>query len=76
MWRFGALRRPSKAPTRVQPGTYAPGDVPKYSFCEPVVAGANSRWHIRKVNDKLHLTGGIDTPSLCGYVKPFGALGA
>lgn len=60
----------------VQPGTYAPDEVPEYAFCESVLAGSKSRWHIRKVKDRLFLTGGLDTPSLCGHVKPFGpALG-
>jgi len=64
-----------KPPVRevyVQPGTYAPDEVPEYAFCESVFAGANSRWHIRKVTDKLYLTGGVNTTSLCGHVKPFG----
>jgi len=56
----------------VQPGTYAPGEVPGYAFCEPVYASASGRWHIRKVEGRLYLGGGIDTPSLCGKVKPFG----
>lgn len=59
--------------TYVQPGTYAPGEVPEYAYCEPVTAGPSARWHIRKVKDRLFLTGGIDTPSLCGVVKPFGS---
>ena len=79
MWRFGALRRPQTRPVSVQPGTYAPVEVPEYAFCESVVAGVNARWHIRKVQDKLYLGGGINTPSLCGHVKPsgpeYGALG-
>ena len=79
MWMFGALRRPQTRPVSVQPGTYAPGEVPEYAFCESVVAGVNARWHIRKVQDKLYLGGGINTPSLCGHVKPsgpeYGALG-
>lgn len=58
--------------TYVQPGTYAPDEVPEYAYCEPVTAGPSARWHIRKVKDRLFLTGGIDTPSLCGVVKPFG----
>lgn len=59
-------------PTYVQPGTYAPGEVPEYSYCESVTAGSRSKNHIRKVNNKLFLTGGVDTPSLCGHVQPFG----
>ena len=57
---------------RVQPGTYAPGKVPEYAFCESAVAGVNARWHIRKVTTKLFLTGGVDTESLCGSVKSIG----
>jgi hypothetical protein len=72
MWRFGCLRRPQPRPASVQPGTYAPGEVPEYAFCESAVAGVNARWHIRKVQEKLHLGGGINTPSLCGRVKPTG----
>ena len=56
----------------VQPGTYAPGEVPAYAFCEPVFANANAFWHIRKVVGRLYLSGGVDSPSLCGTVKPFG----
>lgn len=58
-----------------QSGTYAPGEVPEYSFCEKVTAGGTTPWHIRKVATRLFLTGGIDSPSLCGQVdpaKPFG----
>jgi hypothetical protein len=58
--------------TYVQPGTYAPGEVPEYAFCEISCAGPRSKWHIRKIKGQLWLGGGIDTPSLCGYVKPFG----
>ena len=53
----------------VQSGTYEPGEVPSYSFCEPVTAGANSKWHIRKVGSRLFLSGGVDSPSLCGHVQ-------
>ena len=56
----------------VQRGTYAPDEVPLYAFCEPVTAGPHTRWHIRKINKALCLTGGIDTPSLCGKVIPIG----
>ena len=56
----------------VQPGTYAPGEVPEYAFCESVSAGSCGHWHIRKVQSALHLGGGIDTPSLCGHVKAHG----
>lgn len=58
--------------TYVQPGTYAPGEVPEYSFCEGVMAGPKSKWHIRKVGGALHLGGGIDIESLCGQIRPFG----
>jgi hypothetical protein len=44
----------------------------EFTFCESVVAGVTGRWHIRKVSTKLFLSGGIDTESLCGGVKPFG----
>ena len=56
--------------TYIQPGTYAPREIPKYSFCEAVTAGAHTRWHIRKVMTRLFLTGGVDSNSLCGHVKP------
>jgi hypothetical protein len=54
----------------VQRGTYEPGEVPKFAFCESVHASGTSPWHIRNVFQRLHLTGGVDTPSLCGHVKP------
>jgi len=51
----------------------APGEVPPYAFCEASTAGPCSPWHIRKVGTRLFLTGGVDTPSLCGHVRqPFG----
>jgi hypothetical protein len=56
----------------VQSGTYAPGEVPEYSFLEGVTAGPHTKWHIRKVAGALHLGGGIDTPSLCDQVRPIG----
>jgi hypothetical protein len=47
--------------------------VAKYSFCEGVHAGPNTRWHIRKLSrEGPKLTGGIDTTTLCGRVAPFG----
>lgn len=58
--------------TYVQKGTYAPGEVPEYAFCESVGVGSHTRWHIRRIAKALFLTGGIDTPSLCGNVKPIG----
>jgi hypothetical protein len=54
----------------VQSGTYAPGEVPRYAFCEAVTASGHSSWHIRNVCTRLFLTGGVDTPSLCGHVNP------
>lgn len=45
-----------------------------YAFCEPVVAGSNSPWCLRKITDKgLRPGGGVDSNSLCGRVKaPYG----
>ncbi len=43
----------------------------KYSFCESTYATGESSWHIRELTDVgQRLGGGIDTPSLCGKVKP------
>ena len=40
------------------------------SFCESVMAGPKSSWHLRKLTKAgRKLGGGIDTPSLCGRVK-------
>ena len=40
-----------------------------FSFCESVLAGPKSKWHIRKLTESgKKLGGGIDTESLCGYV--------
>jgi hypothetical protein len=50
--------------------TFEAGKVPEYAFCEAVTASGMSPWHIRKVGEALRLTGGVDTPSLCGHVKP------
>jgi hypothetical protein len=47
----------------------------KFSLCESVSASGHSPWHIRELskNDRLKLSGGIDTGSLCGTVKtPYG----
>ena len=45
-----------------------------YSFCEPSFAGSLVRWCIRELSVQgPKYTGGIDTPSLCGRVQPFGA---
>lgn len=48
--------------------------VPAFSYCESVHAGSMSPWHIRRPLPRTGLmtSGGIDTPSLCGRVKPFG----
>ncbi len=52
--------------------SYLPNEIPPYAFCEPVVAGPLAPWCIRPVTEKgLKLSGGVDTPSLCGRVKPF-----
>ncbi len=38
-----------------------------YSFCESVMAGSNSAWHIRELTEVgRKLGGGADTKSLCG----------
>lgn len=42
-----------------------------YTFCESVTASGLSPWHLRQLTDTgRHLGGGVDTPSLCGQVKP------
>jgi len=42
-----------------------------YSFCEGIMAGPHTRWHIRKLSSKgRKLGGGIDTASLCGAIGP------
>lgn len=39
----------------------------KYSYMEFATAGPSSPWHIRELTEQgRKLTGGIDTPSLCG----------
>lgn len=41
-----------------------------YSYCESVHATSNSPWHIRKLTEVgRRLSGGVDTPSLCGRVR-------
>ena len=46
-------------------------DLSEYAFCEPVVAGPLAPWCIRPLTPAgKKLTGGIDTPSLCGRAKP------
>ena len=45
--------------------------MPDYSFCEGIMAGPRSPWHIRRLSSEgRKLTGGIDTPSLCGRIGP------
>ena len=42
----------------------------EYSFCESVTATSISPWCIRPLTEQgKRLSGGIDTPSLCGRVK-------
>lgn len=41
----------------------------RYSFCESVHASSMSPWHIRQLVDCKKLGGGIDSSSLCGFVK-------
>lgn len=61
MWPF---RQSTKAPAEKPP---------EYVFCESSTASSTSPWHIRKVSSiGLKLGGGIDTPSLCGRVRPIG----
>lgn len=59
------------------PLQFDPGEIPLYAFCEPSYASSWSRWHIRPINPNtgLKLSGGIDTESLCGRIKPFGSGG-
>lgn len=48
-----------------------------YSFCEPSTAGPCAPWCIRKLTAAgQKFGGGVDTPSLCGRVKPCGEGGA
>jgi len=48
----------------------------QFSFCESVVAGPLSRWHIRRLTAQgKKLGGGIDTPSLCARLLPSGLEG-
>jgi hypothetical protein len=54
---------------------YGPSKAPAYTYCESVLATAASRWHIRPVNSRLFLTGGVDTPSFCNRVRPRPNLG-
>jgi len=42
-----------------------------YAFCEAVTASGSSPWHIRELTPAgKKLSGGVDTPSLCGHVRP------
>jgi hypothetical protein len=46
-------------------------DLSTYTFCEPSFAGPRAPWCIRKLTAiGKKLGGGVDTPSLCGRVKP------
>lgn len=52
---------------------YGLDEKPPYAFCESVHAAPLAPWHIRKLSEAgLKTGGGIDTPSLCGRVRPFG----
>lgn len=43
----------------------------EFSYCESIHASGSSPWHIRRLTDVgRRLSGGIDTPSLCGHVRP------
>lgn len=42
----------------------------EFSFCESTAASGRSPWHLRELRGPLKLGGGIDTPSLCGTVRP------
>ena len=42
-----------------------------YSFCESASASSSSPWCVRLLTDQgQKLSGGVDTESLCGRVKP------
>jgi len=42
----------------------------EYSYCESIGASGAATWHIRPLTSSgRHLSGGIDTDSLCGHVK-------
>jgi hypothetical protein len=44
--------------------------VVRYSYCEGAYATSYSRWHIRELTEQgKMLSGGVDTPSLCGMVR-------
>ncbi len=61
----------------VSPFEWGPDETPPYAFCEPVWVATSAPWCIRPINPKtgLHLTGGVDTASFCGRVKPSGEKG-
>jgi hypothetical protein len=43
----------------------------QYSFCEPVWVATAAPWCVRRLTDKgRKVSGGVDTPSLCGRVDP------
>lgn len=48
-------------------------DLLKFSLCESSQAAPKAKWHIRRLgNAGPKYGGGIDTPSLCGRVRPWG----
>ena len=52
---------------------WLPDEKPVFAFCESVHAPPKGSWHIRRLGPAgLKLGGGIDTPSLCGRLRPFG----
>lgn len=56
--------------TRLPP-TWQPDEEPTFVFCESVFG--IGPWHIRRLSDQgFKLGGGIDTPSLCDFVRPMG----
>jgi hypothetical protein len=67
MWPFKS-KSVSVVPERVPP-YWLPQEKPAYAFCESVTG--IGPWHIRKLSAAgLKLRGGIDTPTLCGFVRP------
>ena len=53
------------------PPYWRPNEKPTHVFCESVTG--IGPWHIRKLSKNgLKLGGGIDTPSLCGRIRPLG----
>lgn len=48
----------------------------EFSFCESSLASSMSPWHIRVLTEVgLRPSGGVDTTSLCGRVKPYSIVG-